>query len=216
MKRMCFWMFTVIFVMVIFAGREGLAADVGIKGGLSLAKLKFSEPGGYDDWQQSTGIQLGAFCSFKLFNGVFLQPELFYVVKGAALSGTYGGEKITSTARLKYIEMPLLIKLAFSTRGSFKPAVFLGGYGAVKIDAGNIIEYAGETVKEDISEEIADQDFGLVLGGAVEWKMGAGKWILDIRYSFGLKSIKENIIEFYTVKNRVLAVMLGYSFSRLF
>lgn len=215
MKRLCFWMFVITFLIVIFTTQERLTADVGIKGGLSLTKLKFSEPGG-EDWQQSTGIQLGLFCNFKLFNGVFLQPELFYVVKGAAISDTYGGEKIRYTARLKYIEVPLLIKLAFSTRGSFKPAFFFGGYGAVKVDASTIMEYAGETVKEDISEEITNLDFGLVLGGAVEWKMGTGKLILDIRYSIGLQSIKENVIEIYTVKNRALTVMLGYGFNRLF
>ena len=58
-------------------------------------------------------------------------------------------------------------------------------------------------------EYLKDTDYGLAVGGGVDFGLGQGQLTVDSRYTLGLAKIYDSGID---VKNRVISVMLGYSF----
>jgi hypothetical protein len=58
-------------------------------------------------------------------------------------------------------------------------------------------------------ENLKDTDYGLVFGGGVDFELGPGELTVDARYTLGLAKIYDSGID---VNNRVISVMLGYSF----
>lgn len=199
--------------MVIGLGLDSLSAAVGSKGGINLARIRFTEEDA-DDWQGILGFQIGVFCSIKIKNRLFIQPEVFYVNKGVSLKGTYLGEELKSIVKFTYIEVPLLLKCVLSSEDrAFQPAVFFGVYRAFKINTKSIMEYEGDRVEEDITDQVKKKDDGIVLGISADWKMGKGKLVMDLRYNLGIKNIrKETTFEGYEVKHKALSFMVGYSF----
>lgn len=209
MKRICVIFLAFILIPVITQNK--LSADIGIKGSLNFSRLNFSEDDA-DHWKSITGFHVGIFYNLKIKKNIFFQPEIYYVTKGVTLSDSYDGMEIKSTVKLNYIEIPLLLKMVFPTKSSFHPGVFIGRYWAFNTNAKNILEYGSSRTEEDIKGQIANMDYGWVAGISVEYQIGRGKLVSDIRCNLGSKSIKQIILVDYSVKIRSIALMMGYSF----
>jgi hypothetical protein len=180
-------------------------SNLGIKGGLNATNFRFSVDIG-EEWKDIWNPQIGVFYRFKLSKWLAFQPELYYIVKGAKVEGTFLGEKITQTEKFEYLEIPLLLKTNFSIQDNIWIGAYLGGYGAWNFSAKSVYEYRDEVIKEKIKDEIKNFEYGLTFGGSMElWKL-----ILDVRYSLGLSDIKATSFSDFTVKNSTIAVLIGY------
>jgi hypothetical protein len=197
----------------LFAARRIEFDAFGVKGGLNLAKLKFSEENA-DQWKSDPGFQAGLFCTLKLNKMIMIQPEIYYVSKGVRINDTYFDLEMASTVKLDYIEVPLLLKvLLLPGKRALQPALFVGGYWAYNISAKSTFEFAGERVEDDIKEQITQEDHGILAGISIDWKTGIGKIVLDFRFSLGMKTLrKDGEEDEFKVKNKSMAFMIGYSF----
>jgi hypothetical protein len=71
------------------------------------------------------------------------------------------------------------------------------------------MEVYGTSEVQDLDEYYKGTDFGVVLGGGLDFLLKKGKIVLDGRYALGLTTISELHLD---EKNRVISFMLGYSF----
>lgn len=167
------------------------APSFGIKGGLNLANIGGD---GVEDVDYRAGLNLGAFVSIPAGAMLSIQPEAFFSQKG----NKSGSVK----SSFNYLEVPLLLKLSPSLPGDFVRPIFFAGPSAGILLGAKV----GDT---DIKDQLKTADFGLTIGGGVEF----GKLSVDARYNLGLSSVnKEKVIDEVStaVKNRAITVMLGY------
>ncbi len=189
--------------------------QLGVKAGLNIAGLN----GDYVvDLESLSGARFGAFLCLDLSGGLKLQPELYYVRKGASYETTGVYESIAYTLEadmmLDYIEIPLLLKYVVHS-GSLEPFFFAGPYYAFQLAAKSemVLSFEGysDTVaeKKDM-EEIKSSDFGLVFGAGLNIPLGRLDLILDARYSIGLSDIADAVGEDF--RNGVFSLQAGLGF----
>ncbi|UCD85095.1 MAG: PorT family protein [Deltaproteobacteria bacterium] len=161
--------------------------------------------------------------------------------KGVWVESMSGNVTYEQTMSLNYLEIPLLAKVSIPIGENFKyniligPALGIITSAKLKHEITGVSEYFKQML-EDIGvstsgEEDIDHaksiEFGLVFGGGVDFKLGPGKVIIDARYTLGLTNIFSDIsldyialfglepiyIEDPDIKNSVISIMAGYSFS---
>lgn len=190
--------------------------EKGVKIGLNSAGFR---GGDSNIWDSKTGMAVGFFLRHAISPDITVQPELLYTVKGAErIDGT---AKIT--AKLSFIEIPVLFRYKIPTQGNFKPALL----------AGPAIGFTSTSRRKEVDEGIteeADVDnskssgVAFIFGGSADIKTGNHVVVLDLRYSIGLsQNYKQPGLTDITViedpfgnapdlKNRSLSFSLGVLF----
>jgi opacity protein-like surface antigen len=188
-----------IFLCAASAAAQGLTT--GVKGGVNVSTVDFDSPVGDTtlDWRLSAIV--GGFVRFPLLSWVELQPEVLYSVKG----GKREDFGVSSSVLLDYLDVPVLARMPLGGRKYFAVA---GPYVGFRLRARTRTEFSGSTEEVDISDVIERMDFGLAVGGGVEF----GAIVLDGRYSFSLTDIDKDTSEEASAKNRVVSVTVGFRF----
>ncbi|GAF67290.1 unnamed protein product, partial [marine sediment metagenome] len=114
----------------------------------------------------------------------------------------------TITYSVNYVEIPVLVKLSIASQGSVVPSLFVGPYVAIKLSSKAKIEFGGGSEEEEWGEDIKTTDFGVVVGGGVDFALGSSKITVDARYTLGLTTMFDDD----DVKNGVISFMVGGSF----
>lgn len=172
----------------------------GLRGGLNLANFN-----DVDNTESRTGFMAGAYVNIGVpMSPISIQPEVLYTQKGAEMSGTVGGEPITSTTKLDYIEIPVLAKFSFAP-GPVTPHVYFGPYLGFNVSAEAETEAAGQSATQDIKDSVKGTDFGVVVGAEAE----ISKFNVGVRYGAGLTEISEDGGD---GKNGVFSIVAGISF----
>jgi hypothetical protein len=181
--------------------------EIGVKAGLNIADYK----DGWRDTDSKMGFCGGAFIIFSINEMLAVQSEFLFSMKGAKLgenvrTDEFGNIIATSSIRevLNYLEIPVLGKLYVLPQSRVRPNLFAGPYFALKLSG----KHRVGSQETDI-EDLKDTDYGLVLGGGVDFELGQGQLTVDARYTLGLAKIYDSGAD---IKNRVISVMLGYSF----
>lgn len=183
----------------------------GLKSGINRTSLIFNGGRG-SGWNSRTGLRVGAFCTYDINNNISLQPEVHYVMKGGVFHDTFGGETFRQQVRIHYIEIPILLRLRITK--TWTPDFLAGVYGAVRLGARAVTDYAGEMIKQNLGSEIQAMDFGLVIGAAKDFNLGPGTFILDFRYTCGVFNLKKSDLGGYRINNSAFSFMIGYGFSK--
>lgn len=170
-----------------------LPLRIGLKGGLNLANVEGDDAGA---WGSRQGIVAGIFASLKLPAGLSLQPELLYAQKGA--KGTLHGDSVTVTATLKtvYIEIPVLLKYALSSKGPVSPCLFVGPAFAFSKSSKTELEVSvlGLPLSGDVNNyNEKSADLGFVLGGSLDFSAGRSLLTLDVRYTLGTSTMWDKV-----------------------
>ena len=210
------WIVLVVCALVLATASHLYPIDVGVKAGLSRVSLKLSREIPGLTLNTRSEFTVGAFVSIDLFKFLAVQPEINYLTKG--VDTTEGDE--FGEWEFTYLEIPVLMKFKIPVKGKIQPAVFLGPYLAFNTRAWVTETEPGEVEEADLEDFAKSPVYGLVFGGCVEYTLGFGKLILDVRYSMGLTSCLENLMiltggdltDDDTVKNRVFAVTAGFAF----
>lgn len=185
----------------LFAQLPGL----GVKGGVNLATEKTSgEDAGDDDFTTFPALVAGVFMTYTVAPGLQFQPEVLYSVKGARVKES----GFTSTAHLDYLEVPLLARV--SKRGGGRMGFYAAGgpYFAYLLRARTRTAFGGSTEELDVSEQVERTDFGVSIGGGVEW----GRVVVDARYIHGLRDIDKDHRDGIKITNRAIAITAGFRF----
>ena len=205
-----------------------LSAEIGVKGGMSLSGLQSStgdyrhvlgyEMSGLSGGRVLTGFQAGLFKTFDLSRRFQIQPEINYTLRGGNGSTTYLYDDIVNKVNIFYVETPLILKYKIVAGRPFSSAVFAGPYAALKLKAEKQTKIWKE---EEVTTlpNVRSFDYGVILGLTVEYALGSGRALLDLRSGVGLNNIMDvlpDTIPLYPdkdhIRNLSISVLVGYAF----
>lgn len=181
----------------------------GVKGGVNFSNLYTED---VDDSNLLTGFNLGLFARLPITQTFAIQPELSYTTKGAELEYNNAFVNGTSTFKLNYLELPVLLVINLSENFS----VHGGPYVAYLIDGEATNNSQGTLF--DVENNLDNDDYnkfdtGLSVGiGYDTNKIGFG-----VRYNYGLQKVgKERNFNgtnytFPNGKNSTVNLYLSYS-----
>ena len=181
----------------------------GIKGGVNFSNLYTEE---VEDNNVLTGFNVGVFAKLPITQTFAIQPELLYTTKGAQLEYNNAFVNGTSTFKLNYLELPVLLVINLNENFT----IHGGPYFAYLIDGKATNDSSGTLF--DVENNLDNEDFnkfdtGISVGiGYDTDKIGFG-----IRYNYGLQKVgKERDYNgtnytFPDGKNSVINLYLSYS-----
>jgi len=199
----------------------------GVKAGYSLAGMSSKNAITDNTSEQAhtktiSAFHAGVIADISLTKNFSLQPGLFYSAKGAKVDQLIGGgpastpQRVTSTARLNYLELPVnfLYKRALGPGkifAGFGPYLAYGVGGKIKTNYehyGHVESEVKFKNKKDIDANIAyvkPFDAGANFIAGYELKMGL---LFSVNYSLGLTNTSP--YESETEKNHYLGISVGY------
>ncbi len=172
----------------------------GIRLGLNISTLNSSMAD--MDMDSRTGLALGAVYGMQLANSapIWLEGGLLYSEKGGKTHVL--GEKVE--CRMKYLQVPIVIKYSFEAGDDFYVQPFLGGYMALGV--GGRTKYYADKTSSDSFSDINRFDAGLRVGCGVEYSMVYA----EAGFDFGLTNIAKD--DFERVRNQAFFVNVGVNF----
>ena len=194
-----------ILVLVFAAGAQAQMTTYGLKGGMTLANLT----GDTEGLDSKTGFMIGGFAAIPIGESMSLQPEIFYVEKGAKESLTVdipgeGTQTFEGKYKLSYIDIPILFK--YTMAGESARPHFLAGPSIGFLTSA---KYKVEDEEEDIKDFVKSMDFGLVFGAGVNFQ----KFLVEVRYNLGMTNLNDDPDDpDPSVKNGVWNFLVGVTF----
>ncbi len=193
------------------------AAQFGFRGGMNLSKFVGADA---SRSESARGLNLGASISLLHIGPVSIVPEVYYAEKGSkevdlttATSFEYG---------LDYIELPVLVKVAFPIKGWLRGYIDGGPAYAWNIDCSvsateagttNTLSECGEMFRS-FNTAMEKADRGVVMGGGIDFTVpGLGGLNLDARLVRGLARLRTGATG-SDIKNQAMSLMLGYYIGR--
>jgi len=140
--------------------------------------------------RSSTGFAGGFFVAIPVAKSLMVEPELLYVNKGAGIEDT------EITFNLNYVEIPVLLRYAFTERGG--PFAYIGPYMGLNVKCNTVVDTLPVPCSSQHVE--AKTDFGGTIG--VGFRKEA--WGFDIRYDYGFT----DAIADRSGKNSALMILL--------
>ncbi|MDD4050715.1 MAG: porin family protein [candidate division Zixibacteria bacterium] len=116
----------------------------------------------------------GAYMTYSFDRHFAVQPEIFYVMKGAEKDLFF----ITAHWSSDYLEVPVLLKYDFMPDGPVHPNLFVGPALDVLLSS----KFKISDYEVDVSDGMKTIDFSLVFGGGLDYK----RFVFDVRYTLGL------------------------------
>ena len=189
-----------LFVLTVIVGllgaTEARAQDRGgVRFGYNAATLSTDEEG--FDPKTRHGLVVGLFGVLPVNEMFAIQPEFLYSQQGAKVED--GSDK--ATFKIDYVQIPVLGRVRL---GAASPAYLLVG-PSFGFRTRAETEFNGQT--ESFKDDVESTDVGLVTGVSVN----AGRWVVDGRYTWGLRNIDKSDDPGNT-KNRVLSLSAGIRF----
>jgi hypothetical protein len=203
-----------VFLLALFIPQSAVAGvtfDLGIKGGISFARVNWIDMGVDDQSKFLAQPVFGAFVAINLNKLFTVQPEVYLLTRGGKWTED-DGETITKwTEKWKYIHIPLLAKVHLMQGGKTIPVIFAGPAINFNLSAKGKVFVDGVLDDEyEFKDFVKSPTLSLVFGGGAEMKMEKFMLILDLRYDLGLT----NPITFTdeNVKFGTLMFMVGIGF----
>jgi hypothetical protein len=215
-------------VIALIAAVSASAQTIIPKAGMTLSTLDgetIDQTGYFDSYKYAPGFAFGVGYRIGFGELISLQPELLFIQKG--WKNEYGFddgfgyfERYTETVKLNYLELPILLRIAFGPDNlkihiNAGPSIGFGING--KYDAeyeygypGSISSFPsdGDVKFEDSPGNEVDlfipnrTEFGAQVGGGVTL---FDKVMIDVRYGLGLTDLYDDAKS----KNRVLQFTVG-------
>lgn len=194
------------------------AQRLGIMAGATFANLQ-----GTEDVKLSnrTGSEAGISLQFPLGSAVTLQPEAWFIQKGAKFQSLSTGANSSGNVRLDYMEIPVLLRYDFS-REVLGPHIYAGP--TIGFNVGCSIHYASSSTGSIGATDCNTQDFkpksldyGVTAGAGLDFNLGGIGATAGARYGIGLADIRsDNSTTFRNrVHNGVLSLYVGVGFGKL-
>ena len=196
-----------VFGAVNFASAQ---IDFGVKAGLNLANVNYSEEG--LDTKMLVTFQAGVVADINISDHLAIQPGLLLVGKGFKSEVELFGETFKTTANPMYLQVPVnLLYKGNMFYAGVGPYAGFGLFGKVKSEGG------GQSDSEDLSFGSGEDDTwsALDFGANLE----AGVMLNNIRigagYALGLANVIPNDVRSgdESVKNSVISVNVTYMFG---
>lgn len=180
----------------------------GVIGAVNLSTVGGNDVSGVDN---KVGFSLGGFVRIPMSPMWSFQPELEYAAKGYKVNDNPGGTPLTGTFDLKYVEMPLLFRVAAPSTPSGQ---FYGEFGpalAAKVDctiSGTSGGLSMSSSCDNFGVNVKSFDVGAMFGAGYEFPMGSHALSIGVRYNYGLVQLTDG----KDIKNRNLQFVAGLRF----
>ena len=163
---------------------------------------------------------LGMFAEFELIpQFLALQPEIFYVRSGKPWElGLSGAPDVAINLYSDYLNIPILLKLLIPFDAPVMPGAYAGPNLFIRLRsrADNVAQvpdtlnrFLDSFGSEKSGDKVAPVDVGLSTGLSIDFLVGRGRIIVDLRYTFGF-------IDVFTVssgsdmRNSIFSISAGY------
>ncbi|MDD4051725.1 MAG: porin family protein [candidate division Zixibacteria bacterium] len=200
----------VIVLVMAYMGITGTAnaqenARYGIRLGLSLADISGDIDAYYAKTAIKEGVMFGISAAIPQGDRFFIQPEVYYVIKGTK-NDTDAKEKLS----LSYLEIPVLLRFVVIPQGPVRPSIFIGPAADLLLGA----KYVYGTEDTDIMDFTNKMDASLIIGGGVDFPVGKHEIGLNVRYAHGFVNLNDTrgATQGLKVNNRAVSLILGYTF----
>ncbi|GAB3030234.1 porin family protein [Spirosoma pulveris] len=218
----------VIALFGLFAAQSTFAqVQVGIRGGANFGFASKPEYLGSltPDFYSSIGPTGALFLDIPLSDRVSFRPEVSYIRKGVAIKEGFdinlGGFSLPIGASIAYqsqqIEVPLLFKFNL-TDGPVQPyfiagpAVSYAFDGRIRTRGSALFTTKPFDIDVNYGGMLTPWDVSAVGGLGLAVDAGAGKFFVEGRYTHGFTRQVQVPVVNVNVRNRGVAVSLGYSF----
>lgn len=191
--------------MLVFAGTDAAAQQLqaGARAGVNLANVSVDGDDSSPSFDTRTGLVAGAFVTWQALSWLQVQPEVLYTAKGASLEQ----DGIDAQLLLDYLEVPLLARVTRRVSGT--PVYVVAGPAlAWRLRAKSRAAFSGATEEIDLADDVESFDLGIVAGGGVD----VGRFVIDARYTFGVRDIDADRTDAVSMRNRVLSLTAGFKF----
>jgi len=195
-------------VVCLLGHAETLRAQqvsAGVKAGVTAARM----PGVTDaiavpvDEEGRWSGTAGVFIEWRFNDLVAFQPEALYVAKGVTLANSAASYSLRFDVR--YLEMPLFVRFGRSSR----PVYFLAGpYFGFRLAAEGTESIGGTTETRDVDDQFQSVDTGVSFGVGASFD----RFLIEGRWSEGLRDVDSQDLSDTTVRHRVFAVLAGFRF----
>lgn len=174
------------------AGTAAAQAAIGVKAGANFSTLAGAEESG-----SLTGLTAGAYLGFGLGDRLAVQLEALYGMRGGTgvniAADSLDAAAPPSDVRLSYVEVPLLLRAGYPGE-RLLASVFLGPYAGFLLSCRLTLEDGSEGDCDDNTRASwfspRSTEYGLLVGGGLDWAMGESTIFVDVRYALGLVSIQ--------------------------
>jgi hypothetical protein len=202
-------------IVLVFhvAPARAVGGEIGIRGGLSIARLH-----GDDVVPQAKSLRSfagGVSYEWPLTPAFAIRPELLYVTKGASLGESEAvdqqGNPIGSFELLhtvSYLEVPVLVRAALPT-GNLRTGLLLGPSFAFELS--ERLKATGSVGGSDEIDELKSTDIGLAMGIEFGYPLGPGHVTVEPRYTIGFSNIEQPTVGDNGVRNTAFTVMAGFA-----
>jgi hypothetical protein len=176
----------------------------GVKGGVHLATLQVDggDEAGALDWRP--GLVAGGFLAWPLAGRLEVQPELLFTQKGASAEEDGG----TATQKLDYLDVPVLVSCRLFGDAGRHLSGFVGPAFGFRLRARSSASFGGDTLEQDVSEQVKHTDFTVVGGLAYH----RGRVVVDGRYSWGISDIDQDAEDDLEMRTRGMTFLIGWRF----
>lgn len=218
--------------MLLIATPALAQPSFGVKAGLNVADILFSEDQGFDeegiDDQPRLGFAGGVTADVPFTPTLGVRVEALFAQKGYVIDFDTEilGQPLVGkqTLKLDYLEVPVLANITFPMQSGLEIGVQAGVAPAFLLSDG--IGCSGFETEEgsgcdEIEDDAEDEDLGIKsfdLGLAAGATIGAGPFAVDLRYTYGLVNLDDSEIsgndEDFTARNGVFSVTGVYRFGR--
>ncbi len=204
--------FAIVFIVLAqFAN----AQTFGIKGGLNLSNMTFTENGAGYSPAMLTGIQLGPVADFKLTGNLYLNTGILYSLKGFNLKSVNDAQLLDASffngkSKLSYFELPVNLAYKIPVNPKYKLFIQAGPY--VGLSLGGTIKKPGIPLQDVYQyHNLNSYDYGVGAGAGIEM----GPIVASLNYELGLLNLNSNSTIPATFNNKVLQISVAYMFWNL-
>ncbi len=191
------------------SGDQNLSPRIGVKGGVNLTNLYVDD---VEDENMKVGFNLGLFAKLPVTQGLSIQPELLYSVKGSKVTydlGVLGSNEYRFN--LNYVEVPVLAVINLAKNFN----LHAGGYAAYLAQA-NIKREEDDGPNDQIADLNEDNfnrfDYGLVGGLGID----ISAVTIGARYNYGLREVGKadnfGSQALKNSKNSAISLYIGFGF----
>ena len=186
-----------------------------IKIGASSANFEGDLAGGATAWESILGIAAGGSIGYELESGLGLMAELLYLRMGAQAPVRYNDFPASLESKITYLALPVLFQYKLKAGQYFAPRFFAGPAGMFKMDALVAVDdrETGALFYEE-DQSIENLDWGLMLGGGLDFEVSDQTLTLEVRYFGGRMDITKpsGELDGSDLRNRSVTVMAGIMF----
>jgi hypothetical protein len=239
---------------VVFGQETDHEIHIGVKAGVSIPNLVGGSTQEITrDYKSRVASTYGGFVDLGINKHASIQLEIDYAMQGGRRNGvqpitapipglpplppgTYFFADFKNTAKLNYVEFPVMLK--YSWRKREKPGIYVNGgpyFGylvkATQVTRGSSTIYLDKNktplllpplgqplppmpfdADTNVTSSLHRYNIGITGGGGLTFPAGKGSVFLDARVAYGLTTLQKNTLTDGSSRTGNLVISLGYAF----